>query len=54
MITKEKYLGKEIPKNIGEVKQEIQKEFKKELYKKLEKIKNNFLEEWEKYPEDVD
>ncbi len=53
VITKEKYLGKEIPKNIEEVKQEIQKEFKKELYKKLEKIKNSFQKEWGKYPESV-
>jgi len=53
VITKEKYLGKKIPKDIEEIKQEIQKEFKKELYKKLEKIKENFQTEWKKYPESI-
>tara|TARA_Y100000034_G_scaffold124422_1_gene172564 strand:+ start:602 stop:1438 length:837 start_codon:yes stop_codon:yes gene_type:complete len=49
IITKEKYLGKEIPKNIEEIK----REFQKELYKKLENIKNNFQKEWKKLPETV-
>jgi len=49
VITKEKYLGKEIPKNIEEIK----REFQKELYKKLENIKNNFQKEWKKLPETV-
>ena len=49
IITKEKYLGKEIPKNIEEIK----KEFQKELYNKLENIKNNFQKEWKRLPETV-
>jgi len=53
VITKEKYLGKEIPKNIDKIKQEIEKELKKELYKKLEKIKKNFQKEWKRLPETV-
>ena len=46
ILTKEKYLGKKIPKNIEEIK----KEFQKDLYKKLENIKNNFQKEWKKLP----
>ncbi len=51
--TKEKYLGKEIPKNIEEIKKQIKKELKEELYNKLEKIKENFMREWKTYPESV-
>jgi len=53
VITKEKYLGKEIPKDIDLLKEELLKEEKEDLYLKLEKIKNNFQEEWNKYPETV-
>ena len=49
ILTKEIYLGKEIPRNIEEIK----KEFQKELYKKLENIKNNFQKEWTNLPETV-
>jgi|SRR3989344_502021 len=49
VITKEKYLGKEIPKNIEEIK----KEFQRELYEKLENVKKNFQKEWKKIPETV-
>jgi Fic family protein len=51
--TKEKYLGKEIPKNIEEIKKQIKKELKEELYNRLEKIKENFMKEWKTYPESV-
>lgn len=50
VITKEKYLGKTIPKNIEEIKQELRKERKKLLYKKLEKIRANFQKDWKKTP----
>jgi len=53
VITKERYLGKEIPKNIEKIKQELRKESKKELYKKLEKIKESFQKEWGSYPESI-
>ena len=49
VITKEKYLGKEIPKNIEEIK----KEFQRELYEKLENVKKNFQKEWKKIPETI-
>lgn len=53
VITKEKYLGKEIPKNIEEIKTELRLDLQKELYKKLEKIKENFKEQWKRYPKTV-
>lgn len=51
IITKEKYLGKEIPKNIEEIKEELLKESQKFLYTKLQEIQNNFQKEWKRYPE---
>lgn len=53
VITREKYLGLEIPKNIDEIKGEFSKELKKDLYKKLEKIKEHFQKEWKKLPKSV-
>ncbi|HLC64808.1 MAG TPA: Fic family protein [Candidatus Nanoarchaeia archaeon] len=50
VITKEKYLGKEIPGNIWEIKSSLEKELKKDLYKKLGRIKYNFQKEWKRYP----
>jgi len=50
VVTKEKYLGKEIPENIEELKKILLKESKYELYKKLEKIKINFQKEWKRVP----
>ena len=51
VITKERYLGREIPKNIEEIKQDLQKESQKLLYVKLEKIQTSFQQEWKRYPE---
>ncbi len=51
IITKEKYLGKEIPKNIEEIKEKFGIELKNKLYEKLEKIKKDFQEEWKRIPE---
>jgi len=53
IITREKYLGKIIPKNIDKIKEQLLKEEKKELYKKLESIKKNFQKEWKRYPKTV-
>ena len=49
VVTKEKYLGKKLPKNIEKIKLEL----KKELYKKLELIKKNFQQEWKRIPKDA-
>ncbi|MDO8563655.1 MAG: Fic family protein [Nanoarchaeota archaeon] len=51
VITKEKYLGSEIPKDIEEIKKNFMKEAKKDLNKKLELIKDNFQSEWKRIPE---
>ena len=53
IITKEIYLGKNIPKNLAEIKEKLEKEIRKEVYFKLEKIKENFQKEWKKLPETV-
>lgn len=50
VVTKEKYLGKSIPKDIERIKEALKLETKKNLYEKLEKIKNNFQKEWKRYP----
>ena len=51
IVTKERYLGKEIPKNIEEIKQELRQESQKVLYDKLEKIRASFQLEWKRLPE---
>jgi len=51
VITKELYLGKKVPDNIEEIKAKLVLEAKQALSEKLEKIKNHFQKEWERYPE---
>jgi len=51
VITREKYLGRKIPKNIQEIRQELLKESQKSLYIKLEKIRASFQQEWKRCPE---
>lgn len=53
VLTKEIYLGKNVPKNLDYFKQKLKKGEKKELYHKLGKIKKNFQKEWKKYPKTV-
>ena len=53
VITKEKYLGKEIPKNIDEIKQKARYEWQKSLYEKLEMIQNNFKIEQKNYSKSI-
>ncbi|MBI4162374.1 MAG: Fic family protein, partial [Candidatus Aenigmarchaeota archaeon] len=50
VITREVYLGKEIPKNIEEIKQKLKNQSKADVYKKLAKIKKNFRSEWKNLP----
>lgn len=50
VITKEKYIGLQIPKNINKIKGEFSRELKFDLYKKLEKIKKHFQDEWKRIP----
>ncbi|MBW2983885.1 Fic family protein [Candidatus Woesearchaeota archaeon] len=53
VVTKEKYLGSDIPKNIEKIKDDFLRETKKELYEKLARIKNSFKKTWKKYPDSV-
>ena len=53
VITREKYLGLEIPKNIDEIKGEFSRDLKVYLYEKLEKIKNHFQKEWKRLPKSI-
>lgn len=50
VITTEKYLGKEIPKDIESIKLSLGVEHKKTLYKILEKIRGSFQAEWKRAP----
>lgn len=51
VVTVEKYLGKVLPANIEEIREEFRLEANKFLYEKLEKIRRSFQREWRKYPE---
>ena len=51
--SKERYLGKEIPKDIEKIKFQFSKEVEKDINKKLELIKKHFQEEWKKYPQSI-
>ena len=53
VITKEKYLGPEIQKNIEEIKKDFLKGVKADIYEKLEAIKKNFQKEWQSIPQSV-
>lgn len=51
VVTRERYLGKKIPENIDELKQESREEWQRTLYAKLEKIRDRFQKEWGRCPE---
>src|SRR3989344_7203340 len=51
VITKDKYLGKEIPKNIEEIKSSFLKKIRPDINKKLNKIRDNFQAEWDRVPQ---
>ena len=54
VIHREKYLGKDIPKNLEEVKEAfLHKCMQESVFKKLDLIKKNFKIEWKKYPESI-
>ena len=51
---REKYLGKELPKNLEEIKEIFLRECLQEgVFKKLKSIQKNFSKEWKKYPESI-
>jgi len=51
VITKEKYLGTEVPDNINDIISAFKKEIQDDVNKKLETIKEHFQSEWRKIPE---
>ncbi|MCH8329724.1 MAG: hypothetical protein IIB81_05040, partial [Nanoarchaeota archaeon] len=53
VITKEKYLGIKIPKDLEKLKRKLESEEKNILYEKLKAIKENFQREWKKYPDSI-
>ena len=53
VITREKYLGIDIPKNIDQIKREFRKEVQPEFYHRLEAIKKNFQKNWGKLPKSI-
>ncbi len=53
VITKEKYLGVKIPKDLEKLKRKLESEEKNILYKKLKSIKENFQKEWKRYPNSI-
>jgi Fic family protein len=53
VVTKERYLGGKIPRDIEKIKKELAEEEQKILYEKLERVRKNFQKEWKKLPESV-
>lgn len=54
IITREKYLGRTIPKSIEKIKKDFLDECHEiSLFSQFEKIKKNFQKEWGKYPESI-
>ena len=54
VIHREKYLGKDTPKNLEEVKEAfLHKCLQESIYKKLDVIQKNFRREWKRYPESI-
>jgi len=51
VVTKELYLGKEVPDDIEEIKAKIMLETRETLTKKLERIITHFQKEWKRCPE---
>src|SRR3989344_9234128 len=51
---KERYLGKEIPKNVDEIKKEFMNEiYKEKWHSKLDKIKKSFKKEFTHLPPEI-
>jgi Fic family protein len=50
VVTKELYLGKEIPDNVEELKARLMREPHEALSKKLEEVRSSFQKEWKRVP----
>ncbi len=53
VVTKEKYLGTDIPKNISEIISNFTRKIEPNQYSVLEKIRKSFQTEWRKLPDSV-
>ncbi len=53
VITREKYLGKTLPKDIDKIKRDYKREIQPELYNRLEAVKKKFEKDWGKLPESI-
>lgn len=53
VITKEKYLGIKMPRDIEAIKNTLQQEINQDLFRKLEAIKKHFQAEWKSLPRSV-
>jgi len=53
VVTREKYLGRRIPKDIDALKAALLREARSGIYAKFERIRRNFQKEWRKYPPTV-
>ncbi len=51
VVTREKYLGKEVPLNVEVLERELMREWQGDLYAKFEKIRDNFRKSWDRCPE---
>lgn len=51
VVTREKYLGKQIPPDMGKIKAGLLRERAMKTYKNLEQIKKSFRKEWGTLPE---
>ncbi|MCX6747220.1 MAG: Fic family protein [Candidatus Pacearchaeota archaeon] len=51
IVTKEKYLGTEVPADVSEIISRFRKEMQNDINKKLEVIKEHFQSEWKRIPE---
>lgn len=53
VITKERYLGQAVPKNIEQIKERFAEEERSRIYAKLEKISEDFQRYWGRLPKSV-
>ena len=53
VITREKYIGGAIPKELDKIKREFRKGIQPDLYNRLEQIKTNFQNDWGKLPTSI-
>jgi Fic family protein len=54
VVTRDHYLGKQVPDNLEQIKEEfLHRCMEEELFKKLRRIQASFSKEWKSYPESM-